>query len=258
MDDTTSTSDPMDQRVRQIDGFIRVLTQEVHVLDERRHILAPLIENNEVKERLNAKLGRSNAAHAWNHLPPLLGQDLLRDQSRLYLDEDKRSGSLTNIWRKLTCEPGLREHYRAKYEVMLDRLRRSGIRGDISPEVEATFLKRWREQGRQAQLDAFDADWQKIEDGMAALRTDAVALKIKTFRDKRHAHLEMSKLDEEPAPFDVSSLNLTFSEIFVFGDRCQDLVCALGAILLGEAWSPKQFAKVHERQGTDLWMKLSG
>ncbi|WP_216072872.1 hypothetical protein, partial [Acinetobacter baumannii] len=34
-------------------------------------------------------------------MAPLLGQDLVRDQSRLFLDNDLRSGSLTNLWRKL-------------------------------------------------------------------------------------------------------------------------------------------------------------
>ena len=33
------TPEELDQRVRQINGFIRVLTQECHILDERRHIL---------------------------------------------------------------------------------------------------------------------------------------------------------------------------------------------------------------------------
>jgi hypothetical protein len=40
-----------------------------------------------------------------------------------------------------------------------------------------------------------------------------VAAKIKTLRDKHHAHLEMRKLDEEPGAFDINTLGLTFNEV---------------------------------------------
>lgn len=40
------TPEELEQRVRQINGFIRFLTQECHILDERRHILSPLIQEN--------------------------------------------------------------------------------------------------------------------------------------------------------------------------------------------------------------------
>src|SRR2546427_12899217 len=39
----------LEQRIRQIDGFVRVLTQECHILDERRHILSPLIQDPEIQ-----------------------------------------------------------------------------------------------------------------------------------------------------------------------------------------------------------------
>ena len=52
------TREELEQRVRQIDGFIRVLTQECHILDERRHILAPLIQNTEIQAGLKAKLDK--------------------------------------------------------------------------------------------------------------------------------------------------------------------------------------------------------
>lgn len=46
----------LEQRIRQIDGFVRVLTQECHILDERRHILSPLIQDPEIQAGLKAKL----------------------------------------------------------------------------------------------------------------------------------------------------------------------------------------------------------
>ncbi|HFF3781735.1 TPA: hypothetical protein ACGCF2_000201 [Stenotrophomonas maltophilia] len=49
----------LEQRIRQIDGFVRVLTQECHILDERRHILSPLIQDPEIQAGLKAKLDKS-------------------------------------------------------------------------------------------------------------------------------------------------------------------------------------------------------
>ena len=63
---------------------------------------------------------------------------------------------------------------------------------------------------------------------MAALKAHPVANKIKTMRDKHHAHLEMRKLDDEPAAFDIKALGLKFKEVLAFGDRCQAIVAKLG------------------------------
>lgn len=64
----------LEQRIRQIDGFVRVLTQECHILDERRHILSPLIQDPAIQAGLKAKLDKTPGANAWNHLAPLLGK----------------------------------------------------------------------------------------------------------------------------------------------------------------------------------------
>ena len=51
----------LEQRIRQIDGFVRVLTQECHILDERRHILSPLIQDPAIQAGLKAKLDKTPA-----------------------------------------------------------------------------------------------------------------------------------------------------------------------------------------------------
>src|SRR5690606_14693192 len=138
----------LDQRVRQIDGYIRVLTQECHISDERRHILAPLIHDSDIQAGLRARLDKTPGANAWNHLVPLLGQDLVRDQSRLFLDNDRRSGSLTNLWRKFKADPAISEHYRDRYGTMFDHLCAGPIIG-LSPERDAHILESLRQRERE-------------------------------------------------------------------------------------------------------------
>ncbi len=247
----------LEQRVRQIDGFIRVLTQECHILDERRHILSPLIQDPEIQAGLKAKLHKTPGANAWNHLAPLLGQDLVRDQSRLFLDSDSRSGSLTNLWRKINADPAIREHFRDRYGRMFDGFHEDPI-ADLSPEMSAIVQEKFREQDRAKHYARFDDLWSKVESHMAALKAHPVANKIKTMRDKHHAHLEMSKLDEEPGAFDISTIGLTFTEVLAFGDECQAIVAELGLLLTGTNWDPRQFASVHEKHGKAMWQILVG
>lgn len=246
----------LNQRTRQIDGFIKVLTQECHILDERRHILAPLIQNSEVQAALKKKLDKTPGAGAWNHLAPLLGQDLVRDQARLYLDNDSRSGSLTNLWRKLGADPAIKTHYRDSYGRMFDHLHIGSI-SNLSEESSAALMERFRQKDRDTNYARFDKGWSQLEADMGALKDDSIAIKIKTFRDKHHAHLEMQKLDEEPKAFDVNTIGLTFNEVFELSDRCQVIVAELGLLLTGTSWTPEQFAETHAKQGTAMWKTLS-
>ena len=251
------TPEELDQRVRQIDGFIRVLTQECHILDERRHILAPLIQDDEVKAALKAKLDKTVGAGAWGHLVPLLAQDLVRDQSRLFLDQDKRSGSLTNLWRKLNADPAVVSHYRRSYGRMYDKHHVGSIT-NLSAESSAALMKRFRQQDRKKNYALFDKSWAKLSADMTALKVDSVAMKISTYRDKYVAHLEMRKLDEEPGAFNVTVLGLTFSDVLGFADKCQGIVSELGLLLTHTYWDPQQFAEGHAKQGTDMWRTLAG
>lgn len=193
---------------------------------------------------------------AWNHLAPLLGQDLLRDQARLFLDDDTRSGSLTNLWRKLRADPVVKEHFREAYGRMFDELHAGEI-NDLTAESSAAVIERFKQQDRDKNYARFDEGWERLEANMAALKVDPVAAKIKRFRDKHHAHFEMQKLDEEPMPFDVNSIGLTFNDVLAFGDRCQVIVAELGLLLTGTCWDPQQFAEAHATQGTDMWMTLA-
>jgi hypothetical protein len=244
------------ERLRQIDGFIRTLTSEAHILDERRHILAPIINDEGIKTALAAKLDKTRGAAGWNHLPPLLAQDLVRDLSRLFLDDGKSTASLVNLWRKLHADLRIVEHYRLSYASMLDDKQPDSI-PSLPEASSAAIIARWRDEDRETNGARFDEIYARIKDGIAGFKADAVVLKLKTFRDKHHAHLEMQKLGDEPKPFEVNTLGLTFNEIFSFCDRNMAILADLGVVLTHEYWSPEQFGSVHAEQGRDLWLTLA-
>lgn len=106
----------------------------------------PLLQDAGINAALKQKLDKTPGARAWGHLPPLLGQDLLRDQARLFLDDDRRSGSLTNLWRKLGADPAIRAHFHSAYVRMLDELHMDQI--DEAPvESAAMVIERFKQQG---------------------------------------------------------------------------------------------------------------
>lgn len=244
------------KRIHQIESFISVLTQESHILDERRHILAPLIQDGELKASLRKKLDKTLGAGAWNHLAPLLGQDLVRDQARLFLDDDHRCGSLKNLWRKLHVDPAIKIYFRDTYGRIFDDLHVGAIAG-LSEERSAIFMERFRQKDRNDNYVRFDDGWARLQDLMERLEGDPVAEKIKSLRDKYHAHLEMKKLDENPEAFDPNTIGLTFEEVFEFNDSCQCIVAEIGLLLTGTNWDPKQFAESHAKQGKAMWQTLS-
>lgn len=234
--------DDLNKRTAQILGSIHALSQECRILDQRRHLLAPLIQNHEINEALKRKLENTPGVAAWNHLAPLLGQDLVRDQSRLFLDQDKKSGSLTNLWAKLRADSAIKTHFRDAYARLADH-HQVGAMESLSE--------------RRDNRAYFDEAWGRIGAFVEGFKSDPVAAKIKQLRDKYHAHLEMAKLGEEPAPFNPNSVGLTFEDVFAFNDAGQQIVSELGTILTREGWFPRQYAEVHAAQGIDMWMRLA-
>ncbi|ATE70789.1 hypothetical protein [Lysobacter capsici] len=250
------TQEELKKRISQVEGFIRALTQQCHMLDERRHILVPLLQDVHIQQALKKKLDRTAGVGAWNHLAPLLGQDLLRDQARLFLDEGRRSGSLINLWRKIQVDPAIKDHFREAYGHMLDKLHVDVV-GDGFDEVRGLALDKFRKNDAQRNFARFDSGWAQVEVKMADLKGDPVAEKIKIFRDKHHAHFEMKSLDEKPEPFDVGSMGLTFDEVLGFSDRCQAIVAELGLLLTQTSWDPKDFGAAHAKQGRAMWAALA-
>lgn len=246
-----TTDEDLAQRVRQIDGWIRALTSEVHFLDERVHLVKPLVQDKQVQAAMQAKLDRTLGVELWNQLVPLLGQDYIRELARLFLDKGEKTGSLTNIWRKLKVS-GVRERYRVSYGRMDDYHYDRPMDG-FSLEAKAE----WRQQDREKNLAHFDKEWSRLSRTMEELINDSVGNSIRTFRDKRHAHWEMQPLGQDPAPFDISTLGLTYDAIFAFGQKCEQILADFGKLLTHSHWEPSEFSQMSAEQGKALWMTLA-
>lgn len=243
--------DTLENRIQQIDGWIRALTSEAHFLDERVHLLKPLVLDEDVKAALKTKLDKTPGVGLWNHLPPLLGQDYIRDLARLFLDKAKDTGSLTNIWRKLQSSD-LKCHYRQSYSRMYDDLHDGPSDG-----FEGVEQEQWRKRDREKNLQQFDVKWESIAQSMDQLSNHPMTNKIKTFRDKHHAHWEMQPLGQDPKPFDIGTLGLTYSSAFLFGKMCEKILAELGLVLTHTYWDPEQFTSTTAGQGRSLWLTLS-
>lgn len=64
-------------------------------------------------------------------------------------------------------------------------------------------------------------------------------------------------MGQEPKPFDIATLGLTFNEVFSFGRRCQQLLADLGVLLTHTHWEPDHFSGISAESGKALWMTLA-
>ncbi len=74
----------------------------------------------------------------------------------------------------------------------------------------------WRGKDKEEFEVSFVKGWRVVSKAINDIKIDDFAKKVITFRDKYSTHLEMTPLGEEPAPFLVSEINITYNDIFEF------------------------------------------
>lgn len=246
------------QRLEQIEAFAKALIQGVRIMDERRHILQPLLQDDDIQTALDEKFRNTFGAHAYNHLVPLLAQDLVRDLARLYLDDDRKAGSFANLYRKAS-DRKLHAALREQFCRIPDKWHEEpGLIPGLTEEQTEEIHDRWRDKDREDFGKSFDNGWAIATTAITKLAKDPVAEKIKTFRDKYYAHLEIAPLGSDPGPFDIAELGLRYNDILEFSDCYMPALFELVRILTGSVHDVEGFIKVHRRHGHDMWRIFAG
>lgn len=248
----------LEQKVAHVRGYARALASAMWLMDERRYLLQPLFSDDEVRKEFGKKLDGTMGARAYHQLIPLLAGDLLRDLVRLLLDDDKRSGSFPNVFRKAS-EPTILAALREYHRTIPDRWDREdftaqGFTKEEAESLHEEFLRREREDYGKA----FDSGVATVERAIRDLELNPVAAKMKTFRDKNHAHLEMRPFGQDPVPFPVKDLGLTFNDIFDFADRYKPAILELVRLVTAKSFAMKSFTDAHQKYGSDFWRTLAG
>lgn len=187
----------------------------------------------------------------------MIGQDLLRDISRVFLDQDKRSASFMNLYRKAS-EKKVHTALRKKFRHIPDKWNENPVIPGLNAEQSAAIIKDWREKDRKEFEDSFDQGWDSVSQVIEQLNNDPITTKFITFRDKYIAHLEMTPLGQDPGPFNINSLELTFDDLFAFLDRYMPPVFELVRVVTGSVHDVEDFSSIHKRYGLDMWCILSG
>ena len=250
------THEQREQVLAQMEAYAKAFIQGVRAMDERRHILEPLLRNDEVRQALAGKFKGTLGAHAYNHLAPLIAQDLVRDLARLFLDADTKAGSFANLHRKASV-PDVYDALREQFRCLPDKWHDNPASIDgLTEEQSASVRTAWRDKDREEFAQSFDEGWATASAAITYMKADPVAEKIKTFRDKYHSHLEMAPLGTDPGPFKVSSLGLTFDEILQFADHYMPAAFELARVLTGNVHDVEGFSNAHKKYGNDMWRVL--
>jgi len=246
------------QRMDQIEGYAKTLVQQLRIVDERRHILEPLIWDDGIRKALHEKLDNTAGVHAYNHLVPMMAQDLVREIARLFLDEGNKTASLINLFRKAR-EPEIKESLRQKFRDIPDNWHsQTGPILGLTQEQTDQIREEWRDKDKEDFEKSFEEGWEFVEKAVDAIRSNEVANKIKSFRDRFHAHLEMAPLGQEAEPIALNELDLTYIEIVQFLDEFMPAIFELGRILTGNVYDVEGFSDAHKERGLDMWTTLSG
>lgn len=226
-------------------------------MDQRRHILEPLVRDKEIKDALRIKFEGTDGVRAYNHLAPWLAQDLIGDLARLFLDEDSKAASFVNIYRKAS-EPKMYAALRKQFSCLFDESSSIPIAG-LTEEQCASARIILREKDREDLGKSFEMGWNFVSAAKTDIdiERDSIVEKFRKFRDKYHAHLEMTPLGTDPRPFDLSNLNVTYNDILTFADRYMPAAFELARILTGTVHDVEGFSNIHKKSGTTMWRLLA-
>lgn len=246
-------SPTIDQKLQHIRGYAQALSQAVLLMDERRSILEPLLRDELIVEALAGTLDNTSGADAYNHFVPLLAQDLLRDLARLLLDDGPKAASLLNLYRKASV-PEIRAAIRARFVSIVD----NWYREPREPGADPTPTDPELTAHRACYAKDFDRTWDRLAAVTQALSSDPVAAKIRTFRNKNHAHLEMQPAGRSPEPYDVRSLGLTYDDLMTFADTYSPAVFELARLITGTVFALENFLDTHRRSAIQMWRAFAG
>ena len=247
----------IEKRIAQLDGYAKALIAAIRQMDQGKYILLPLLDNEELKNELARKFQNTHGCYAYNQLVPIFSHDLIRDCARLFLDPGEKACSLINLHRKAS-DKDINKILRMKFRNIPDQFGDVRVYGrKLSPEDEQKYFANFREQQKEKYEDDFMSSWEKISAYVNELEKNEIAAKIKTFRDKYFAHLEMQPLNQEPIPYSVEKLGLKFCNVFGFMDEsvrhCVDLV----RLITGSNHVIGSFAEVHKKRGENMWALLA-
>jgi hypothetical protein len=243
------------ERLTQMKAYATAFIQGVRTMDQRRHILEPLVRDKEIKDALRIKFEGTDGVRAYNNLAPWLAQDLIGDLARLFLDKKEKAASFVNIYRKAS-EPKMYAALRKQFSCLFDESSSIPIAG-LTEEQCASARSILRKKDREDLVKSFEKGWNSVSAAKTDIERDSIAEKFKKFRDKYHAHLEMTPLGTDPRPFDLSELNLIYNDILTFADRYMPAAFELARILTGTVHDVEVFSNIHKKSGTTMWRLLA-
>ena len=247
---------PVSEKIEQINSFAFTLLKETQLMNQRRHIVEPLILNAEIKDELHSIMNNTYGANAYNHVIPLFIQDLVRDLSRLAFDTDKKTASLSNLHRKIKQDKVL-EKIKENFILTPNKFNNNDqFLKDLPLETRERLTENYRQQNRKQFEKAFTESWEHIDKFVCLIDENTTVEKLKTYRDKYYAHIEMTPLGQTPEPFNLNNLGLKYDEVLRYLDEFIGIVYDLFRILTGVVYSPEDDNKIHKSNGTNMWRLL--
>lgn len=251
------TNPSLEKKIQSLRAYSKSMIQAMRVMDQRRYILQPLIDDRPIHDALASKINRTSAVTAYNHLVPLFSLDFVRDLARLFLDRGRQVASLENVWRKAT-EQSVYSRLRNEFGQIPEKWYRDPAPFDgFTMEETQSFLDEMLRKDKSEFLASFDEGWLTVEAGIDRMKQDPVSDKIRQVRDKYQAHFEMTRVNQEPEPMRISDLQLKYEELSGFADCYLPIAYELNRIITDTLYDISESTRLHSESGRALWIVLA-
>ena len=255
---TQKTVQSIEERVAQIQSYAQHFAQALQAVDERRHLLEPVVGEGEIQTALVNRFKNTYGSRGYEDMIRLLAEDLIRGLVRVFLDGGKKTASMCNIHRKASAKD-MFAAMRDAFAAIPEKWRAGGrFASEVDTPGALAAREIWIKKEVSEFQDSFDEGWEVATNAIAAMNDDEVSAKLLSFRNKYYAHYEMAPLGEDPRPFDVGALEITYSDLFAFLDRYSEAGFEMSRVLTGNVHDLEGFSKAHSLYGRDMWRILAG
>ncbi|MBV1959736.1 MAG: hypothetical protein KUG53_03265 [Pseudomonadales bacterium] len=216
------------------------------VADQKIAMSKPLLFDKELIEKWDG----SHGAHGLNLLNMTLYYDLIRELTAISLDRDKKSPSITNIF-KLLDSQDLLNHLKAEY---CEPFPMSWI-NDVDEDSKKFWEEKFSTREFSENEERFNSSYKEAKQEYKSLKKSDLFKKIRNTRNKLVAHYEMRHDGEAPRMVNPADFDLKWGDAEEYFEQIKPIITKLVLIISNEGYALDAYRNQHEKIANDFWYK---
>lgn len=235
----------MENRLVKIREYTQAALDTLLVARSKFALLEPLMKS----ETLVKRFGGGLRVQARNIMISTLYLDCSLSLLAISLDSDRRAASVCNVLHMLEAEDlrvCLRDEF-SKPRTIYD------ISDSFCEETKEQRLKEWAQQENISLQKSFDETYQHTKKGFDDFKDGKVCQRLRSARDKVHAHKEMVLDEKYPRLKTLEELGVEVGDLRSLMDAVEDLLLKLEEIVKRSNTSFHIINEQSKSMAKDFW-----